>query len=102
MGAPASAKLTNANVPPNGNLDVSISLKAPDLSGSYQGYFKMRAPDGSVFGIAPNGINPFWVWIYVVSPQADTPTFTPTTKAILPIKPKLTLIVPPKLLPLQP
>jgi hypothetical protein len=103
MGALASAKLTNASVPPNANLNVTVALKAPETPGNYQGYFKMRAPDGSVFGIEPNGINPFWVLIHVAAP--DTPTFTPTktpVKIVPPLKPKLTAVLPPKLVPVQP
>jgi hypothetical protein len=101
MGAPATITLANANVPPNANLNISVKLTSPQDLGSYQGFFKMRAPDGTVFGIAPNGANPFWVMINVVAPSFDTPTFTPVPP-LLPLKPKLTLIVPPKLIPPSP
>ncbi len=94
MGAPAAITLTSVNVPPNGNLDVSVNLTAPADPGSYQGFFKLRAPGGFVFGIQPNGSNAFWVLVNVIPPATETPTFTPTTP-LLKIKPKLTLIVPP-------
>jgi hypothetical protein len=97
MGAPAALTLTNANVPPNANLNISVKLTSPQTEGTYQGYFKMRAPDGTVFGIAPNGASPFWVQINVVPPSVDTPTYTP--EPLIPIKPKLTLVLPPKLIP---
>jgi len=98
MGAQAASKLTNASVPPNGNLDVSVSLTAPENPGSYQGYFKMRAPGGAVFGIQPNGSNAFWVLINVALPEeGETPS-----APVKPIKPKLTLIVPTKLVPIKP
>ena len=100
MGAPATLALTNSNVPPNSNLNISVKLTSPQDQGTYQGYFKMRAPDGTVFGIAPNGANPFWVMINVVPPSVDTPTFTPGP--LIPIKPKLTLVVPPVLIPPSP
>lgn len=92
MGAPAASKLTNASVPPNGNLDVSVSLTSPENEGTYQGFFKMRAPGGAVFGIQPNGSNAFWVLINVVPPSQEETT----AKPLIPIKPKLTLV------PLQP
>jgi hypothetical protein len=102
MGALATVKLTNADVPPNGDLNMSVSLTTPYETGAYQGYFKLRAPDATVFGIEPNGSNPFWVLIRVTPKITDTPTPTPTKPLIKPIKPKVTLIVPPKLVPLQP
>ncbi len=100
MGAPAAVTLTNSNVPPNSNLNISVKLTSPQDQGTYQGFFKMRAPDGTVFGIAPNGSNPFWVLINVVPPSVDTPTFTPGP--LIPIQPKLTLVVPPVLIPPSP
>ncbi|BCY19521.1 hypothetical protein hrd7_33700 (plasmid) [Leptolinea sp. HRD-7] len=101
MGAPAAVTLTNANVPPNSNLNVSVKLTSPQDQGTYQGFFKMRAPDGTVFGIAPNGSNPFWVLINVVPPSVDTPTVVPGV-TLIPIVPKLTLVVPPVLIPPSP
>ncbi len=98
MGAPAAVTLTNSNVPPNSNLNVSVKLTSPQDQGTYQGFFKMRAPDGTVFGIAPNGSNPFWVLINVVPPSVDTPTPVPGV-TLIPILPKLTLVVPPVLIP---
>lgn len=98
MGALAANKLTGSNVPPNANLNVSVSLTSPDTLGTYQGYFKMRAPDGSIFGIEPNGSNPFWVLINVVYPETDTPTPTPTFQISHinpPAIPKLTLVITP-------
>lgn len=97
MGAPAASPLTNANVPPNGNLDVSVNLKAPADPGSYQGFFKLRAPGNFIFGIQPNGSNAFWVLINVVSPEEpEEPALEITPHIILTLKkPLLTLIAPP-------
>lgn len=102
MGVTGAIKLTNGTIPPNGNLDVSVTLKAPLDPGTYQGYFKIRAQDGTIFGIEPNGANAFWVLINVVSPEPDTPTRTP--KSVLPphiitIQPVITIIIPPNQLP---
>lgn len=98
MGVAGAIKLTNANIPPNSTLDVSVTLKAPLDPGTYQGYFKIRAQDGTIFGIEPNGANAFWVLINVVSPEPDTPTPTPKTlklPQIITIQPVITIIIPP-------
>lgn len=67
MGAPSQVKLTNVDVPPNTLANISVSLKAPDKPGAYQGFFKMKADDGSIFGIGPQADGSFWVRIYAVS-----------------------------------
>lgn len=38
---------------PGSTVDVSVSLLAPTSPGSYTGYFKLRASDGTVFGMGP-------------------------------------------------
>ena len=70
MSGPASVPLTSGTVPPGGNIEVSINLKAPSAKGTYQGFYKLRAPDGSVFGIGSGMSDPFWVLIKVPAPTA--------------------------------
>ena len=63
MGAPSGISMTSANIPPNGLMNVSLTMTAPVTPGSYQGYFKLRAPDNTTFGIGNSGADPFWVKI---------------------------------------
>ncbi len=51
-------------VDPGETVDVSVNLIAPDSSGTYQGYWMLRDPDGR-FGIGSDGETPFWVKIRV-------------------------------------
>jgi len=48
MDGPASQALTG-NVNPGQTMDISVSLKAPDTNGSYQGYWKLRNGAGVLF-----------------------------------------------------
>jgi hypothetical protein len=68
MGAPASQQLTPGTVAPGGTIDVSVNLLSPAAVGTYQGYFKLRASDSSLFGIGPSADGAFWVKIKVVTP----------------------------------
>ncbi len=64
MGAPASVQITTGTVAPGQDVDVSVVLEAPADPGTYQGYFKLRNTDGTVFGIGSDS-KPFWVKIVV-------------------------------------
>jgi hypothetical protein len=77
MGAAGETQLANYTIEPNHTVDASIALKAPGSAGTYQGHFKLRAPDGTPFGIGANGANTFWVQIVVVEPTKE-PTVAPT------------------------
>ncbi len=72
MNAPAEVKLTNAAVALGETVNISVNLKAPVDPGTYQGFFKMKAPDGSIFGIGPQADGSFWVRIQVVSNEPTT------------------------------
>jgi len=100
LGAPGSAPLSGNSVPPNGTVDVSLSMTAPNTPGTYQGFYKLRSPDGTLFGVEPAGANPFWVMINAVDNNAPTdvpappqpPTNTPVPGIhipIIPIKPPI-------------
>lgn len=71
MSAPAAKQLTGSTVPPGGTVDVSVNLKAPNSTGTYQAFFKIRDSGGLVFGL--NNDKAFWVKIKVVEPT-PTPT----------------------------
>ncbi|HIE57695.1 MAG TPA: hypothetical protein EYP88_05640 [Anaerolineales bacterium] len=64
MSAPASQQLTTGTVAPGQEIDVSVTLTAPDDPGKYRAYFKLRNGDNVVFGLGDKN-KPFWVEIKV-------------------------------------
>jgi hypothetical protein len=70
MGAPDSQPLPKGTVAPGDMVNLSVNLAAPDVEGTYQGFFKLRAPDGTAFGIGADADTAFWVKI-VVNAAAD-------------------------------
>jgi hypothetical protein len=49
MSGPDSINLTNT-VYPGQTIDVSAEMRAPSESGTYTGYWRLEAPDGTIFG----------------------------------------------------
>jgi hypothetical protein len=74
MGAPASVQLTTGSVAPGQVVDVSVTMRAPETPKDYAGYWKLRNPQGVVFGLGANADASFWVKVNVVSPATPTPT----------------------------
>ena len=72
MASPNAVALTGAAVPPGATVDVSVNLTAPVGAGTYQGFYRLRAPDGSVFGIGDQAAGSFWVRIVVPEPTATS------------------------------
>lgn len=70
MNAPSSVNLPQS-VPPGGTIDISVQLVAPEKSGTYQGFFKLRNANGATFGIGGSTQESFWVKIKV---QPSVPT----------------------------
>jgi len=66
MGAPAAVQLTSGTVGTNQTVDISVQLTAPGSEGGYKGYFKLRNPQGVIFGIGATGSVAFWVEIEVL------------------------------------
>lgn len=66
---------------PGSTVELTIEMIAPQEPGTYQSNWKLRASDGSLFGIGPNGESPFWVRIVVEDIKSPTPgtTTTPET-----------------------
>ncbi len=64
------------SVPPAHSIEISVEMVAPTTSGTYQGNWKLADPDGTLFGIGPNGESPFWVRVIVTENQAVTPSPT--------------------------
>jgi hypothetical protein len=69
MGAPLSVNLPH-NVGPGQTVDISVSMTAPAVNGTYKGQWKLRNASGYVFGLGTNSTT-FWVQIKVF-------TVTPT------------------------
>ena len=67
LGGPASKSLTTDLIPPQAEFEVSVDLKAPDIPGNYQGYWRLRNPAGQKFGTGENSDKDFWVKISVGS-----------------------------------
>jgi hypothetical protein len=67
MNAPAAQQLTAGTVAPGATVDVSVELLSPAAAGTYQGYFKLRASDSTIFGIGAGANTAFWVKIVVTA-----------------------------------
>jgi hypothetical protein len=73
MNAPDAVVVTGGSVSPGSTVDVSVNLTAPADAGTYQGYFKLRSPEGVVFGIGSGGQNAFFVKIVSVATAPPPP-----------------------------
>lgn len=78
MGGPSSVALPRSVVPGT-TVDLTISLVAPSVGGSYRGYWKFRDNNGVPFGIGSDGTKSWWVDIKVSGPTATPSTSTPST-----------------------
>lgn len=82
MDAPESVPLPT-QISPGAVVDLAVEMKAPTEPGTYQGFWKLRSPEGQYFAIGPQGDQSFWVKIVV--PESDqqqpTATLTPTPTA---------------------
>ena len=66
MGANAHIQLPkDTMVMPNGTIEVSVYMTAPEKSGRYQGNWKIRTPWGDLFGTGEKGEDSVWVKINV-------------------------------------
>jgi hypothetical protein len=75
LQAPDAVNITEP-VAPGQSIDISVTMIAPEETGSYQGNWMLQNADQENFGIGPNANDSFWVRIVVVEAE-DTPT--PTT-----------------------
>lgn len=64
MGSTASVAMPS-NVPPGGNVDLSVNMTAPNAAGHYIGYWKFKNAAGTLFGIGVNANRSWWVEINV-------------------------------------
>jgi len=65
MNAPVELKLTDQDVPPGGEIEVSVNLIAPLDTGTYQADFQLRNANGQIFGLGDEGEKTFWVRVQV-------------------------------------
>jgi len=65
MDGPLSVSLPE-NVSPGETIDLSVRLRAPQKTGDYQGFWKLRDIQGESFGIGSNADLNFWVNITVI------------------------------------
>lgn len=65
LGGPSSQDLTSETIRPGENLDISVDLVAPEETGTYQGFWKLRNVRGEGFGVGEYS-KAFWVKINVV------------------------------------
>jgi len=65
MGGPSSQDLTSETIRSGEDLDISVHLVAPDETGTYEGFWKLRNVRGEGFGVGEYS-KAFWVKINVV------------------------------------
>jgi len=65
LGGPTSQDLTSETIQPGETMDISVDLVAPDETGTYQGFWKLRNVKGEGFGVGEYS-KAFWVKINVV------------------------------------
>lgn len=58
-------------VPPGGEANFSVNLTAPTTSGEYRSDWKIRNPNGVLFGLGDENDKPFWVEIEVVAGEGQ-------------------------------
>ena len=77
MGAPGEVSFTSGTVAPGQTVDVSVNLTAPSSNGTYRGDFRLKAPDGQIFGIGANADSSFYVQIKTVTGMLPLITVQP-------------------------
>ena len=73
LGAEASVPIPK-EVEPGDNVEVSVDMVAPEQDGSFISYWKMKTPDGTIFGFGSTGSEAIWVKITVQAGAAALET----------------------------
>ncbi len=73
MGALKTISLPDI-VQPGQTIDLAIDLTAPEVPGTYQGFWRLQSGDGDYFGIGSNGDQSFWVKISVSASLSPSPS----------------------------
>ena len=87
MGVNYAANLP-AVVAPGETVDVSVDLTAPTALGVYQSNWKLRSPNGNVFGTSNSENDAIWVKIIV----SDTASVSTVAPGVTPVNTGCTLI----------
>ncbi len=74
MGGPDSVAFPKT-VLPGQTVDLSVTLIAPNASGTFRGNWQLKNAAGGLFGIGTNHSNPFWVQIKVTSPTQNVTAY---------------------------
>lgn len=80
LGAPASFNLPT-NVPPDGIVDISVNMRAPETAREYESFWKLQNASGMTFGLGSNADKAFWVKITVGSTPAPFAVTRVVTRA---------------------
>lgn len=70
LGAGASIPMSITNLPTWGYVHVDILMKAPDVPGTYTGYWMIKSDKGEIFGVGTAANSWFWTTIKVIDPDA--------------------------------
>lgn len=82
MEAPSTVTLSS-QVARGETVDLAVDMQAPEEPGTYQGFWKLRSPEGQFFGIGPQGDQSFWVKIVVPPPPTEAVTASATPSATI-------------------
>lgn len=69
MGAGATIKLTDVNIPTYGYAMIEVEFTAPATPGTYRSNWMMVSDDARLFGLGPNSKGWFWVEIEAFNPD---------------------------------
>lgn len=65
MGADTVVEFSDKEIAPGEYAMIEVSMRAPDRSGFYKGYWMLRG-DGAIFGIGTSGREWFWVDVEIL------------------------------------
>jgi hypothetical protein len=80
MGAPISQALTTSTIAPGQTVNISVTMTAPTVDGTYYGYWVLQNASGQNFGVDSAG-SPFYVQVVVGAGGAATSTAPSATEA---------------------
>jgi hypothetical protein len=80
MGAEASIPMPK-EVAPGKEVEISVDMLAPDKAGTYTSFWKLKSPDGKIFGFGSAGSEAIWVKIEVQAGAVALDATTPTVSA---------------------
>jgi len=69
MGAGATIKLTDVDIPTYGYAMIEVEFQTPDVIGTYRSNWMLVSDDARLFGLGPNSKDWFWVEIKAFDPE---------------------------------